>query len=142
MSVLLMRTVTRKSIIGFGDYKDLSFGNLIDMQKYSEVLGIYYHFRNIDFCQELKDELFITKAREVDKKDKENYRYLPHYGTFIYAAIKDIFEHSQTKSQDNKMFLGIRSSEDKFIRNKKSILEFKNLSRKRLQLKNQGKYRP
>jgi hypothetical protein len=65
MSSVLLRTLTRKSIIGFGNYRDLTVQNLIDLFKQKELLGIYYTCRNIDFCQDLKDELFITAEREI-----------------------------------------------------------------------------
>ena len=47
--VVLLRTLTRKSIIGFGQYNDLTIQNLLDTRKQMDLLKIYYFFRNIDF---------------------------------------------------------------------------------------------
>ena len=42
MSILLLRTLTKKSIIGFGNYVDLTIQNLFDMNKHKDLLEIYY----------------------------------------------------------------------------------------------------
>ena len=76
MSVLLLRTVTRKSILGFGNFKDITIQNMIDMHMERELLHIYYTCRNIDFNQDLKDELCISGEREINKKEKQEERYI------------------------------------------------------------------
>ena len=76
MSVVLLRTVTKKSILGFGSYQDVSIQNMIDMRMEKELLHIYYTCRNIDFCQELKDELCISGEREINKKEKQDEKQL------------------------------------------------------------------
>jgi Na+/phosphate symporter len=93
MSSVLLRTLTRKSIIGFGNYKDLTVQNLIDLFKQKELLGIYYTCRNIDFCQDLKDELYITADREINKKIPQEERYKKEYFANIKKCLDDIFAH-------------------------------------------------
>lgn len=95
MSSVLLRTLTRKSIIGFGNYRDLTVQNLIDLFKQKELLGIYYTCRNIDFCQDLKDELFITAEREINKKIPQEERYKKEYFACIKLCLDDIFAHKK-----------------------------------------------
>ena len=49
MSVLLKRTMTLKSVIGFGSYPDLTVGQMIDTGKRYELLKMYYNLDRIDF---------------------------------------------------------------------------------------------
>ena len=70
MSIVLLRTLTRKSILGFGKYVDLTVQNMLDTFLSKELLNIYYTCRNIDFNQDLKDELCIHGEREINKKEK------------------------------------------------------------------------
>jgi hypothetical protein len=72
--VVLLRTLTRKSIIGFGNYKDITVQNILDLRQHKVLLEIYYFFRNIDFMPDILQELFIIGERVVDKKiPKERY---------------------------------------------------------------------
>jgi len=97
MSSVLLRTLTRKSIIGFGNYKDLTVQNLIDLFKHKELLSIYYTCRNIDFCQDLKDELYIFGEREINKKIPQAERYLPNGNKYIYDCLNDIIGSKSKK---------------------------------------------
>lgn len=90
MSVVLLRTVTKKSILGFGSYQDVSIQNMIDMRMERELLHIYYTCRNIDFCQELKDELCISGEREINKKEKQEERYIKQTYTYIAWCLKEM----------------------------------------------------
>jgi hypothetical protein len=91
MSIVLLRTLTRKSIIGWGNFKDLSVQNLLDTFRHKELLHIYYTCRNIDFNQDLKDELCISGEREINKKEKQENRY--NYPTDMYIGwcLKEMF---------------------------------------------------
>ena len=90
MSVLLLRTLTRKSLIGFGDYRDLTVQNLLDLYQHKDLLNIYYKFRNIDFNQDLKDELCIFGDRMIDKKNPSENRFIENERKYIALCITDI----------------------------------------------------
>lgn len=100
MSTLLLRTLTAKSIIGFGKYKDITVQNLLDLHNHKALLEIYYLFRNIDFCKELKEQLCIYGEREIDKKDRSNERYNNKH--FIGLCLFDIInKQNETESRIN-----------------------------------------
>lgn len=98
MNVVLLRTLTRKSIIGWGSYRDLSVQNLLDMFKHKELLHIYYTCRNIDFNQDLKDELCISGERELNKKEKQENRYIPQTDIYINWCIKEMLDKKDEKT--------------------------------------------
>ncbi|MFY8160227.1 MAG: hypothetical protein ACOVNU_02775 [Candidatus Kapaibacteriota bacterium] len=102
MSVLLLRTITKKSIIGFGQFTDMTVQNLIDMLRHKELLNIYYTCRNIDFCQELKDELCIYGEREIDKKIKKESRYEDNADINIFRLQNDCLREIIGKKSDTQ----------------------------------------
>ena len=112
MSVVLLRTLTRKSILGFGKYVDLTVQNMLDTFLSKELLNIYYTCRNIDFNQDLKDELCIHGEREINKKEKKDERYILNYGHYMYECLKEMAE-KKTEEQE-KIILGYRRKEKHF----------------------------
>lgn len=79
MSVLLLRKMTFKSIIGFGRYPDLTVQEVIDIGKMSELVSMYYSLDRIDFIQEVKTvlciEIEIPKPGKIEKGIKGNVAY-------------------------------------------------------------------
>ena len=112
MSIVLLRTLTRKSILGFGKYVDLTVQNMLDTFLSKELLNIYYTCRNIDFNQDLKDELCIHGDREINKKEKKDERYILNYGHYMYECLKEMAE-KKTEEQE-KIILGYRRKEKHF----------------------------
>jgi hypothetical protein len=100
--VVLLRTLTRKSIIGFSTFKDLTVQNLLDTRQHKKLLEIYYFFRNIDFMPDLLEELCIIGERVVDKKipkeryDKKNY-------VWIGLCLRDIIDNQNKEFGRNKL---------------------------------------
>jgi len=101
MSIVLLRTLTRKSIIGFGDFRDLSVQNVLDLHRHNELLNIYYTCRNIDFNQDLKDELCIHGEREINKKDKSDTRYINNFWSYIRECL-DEMNAQKTKEEKQR----------------------------------------
>jgi len=100
--VVLLRTLTRKSIIGFSTFKDLTVQNLLDTRQHKKLLEIYYFFRNIDFMPDILEELCIIGERVVDKKipkeryDKQNY-------VWIGLCLRDIIDKQNEQFGRNKL---------------------------------------
>jgi hypothetical protein len=101
--VVLLRTLTRKSIIGFSTFSDLTVQNLLDTKQHKKLLEIYYFFRNIDFMPDILEELCIIGERVVDKKipkeryDKQNY-------VWIALCLKDIIDKQNQQVGKYKLF--------------------------------------
>ena len=101
--VVLLRTLTRKSIIGFSTFSDLTVQNLLDTKQHKKLLEIYYFFRNIDFMPDILEELCIIGERVVDKKipkeryDKQNY-------VWIALCLRDIIDKQNQQVGKYKLF--------------------------------------
>jgi hypothetical protein len=135
MSIVLLRTLTRKSLIGFGAYRDLTVQNLLDMARHKELLSIYYNFRNIDFNQDLIDELKIDKVYRIDKKQVQEERYIPNASRYIRLCLGLIIEENKDNLQ--KVRMKIASNEKKHNRNNRIVKDNMNTIKSRLQSKNQ-----
>ncbi|MFA5933624.1 MAG: hypothetical protein WC795_00130 [Candidatus Paceibacterota bacterium] len=94
-----LRKLSRKSKIGFGKYKDSTVGSLIDNKYYGELLSYYYRFDKIDFHDEIKNELMITKERRIEKPGKE--RDIKQVKKFMILCLRDIYEKNG-KLEDGK----------------------------------------
>jgi len=99
-----------KSIIGFGNYPLLSVQELINMEKHSVLIQMYYRLGKIDFTDEVKGILKITKDREITKPGKDYMKYYQN----ICKMIDEIYEENKAKSKENlHQYIGIRNMEKK-----------------------------
>jgi hypothetical protein len=131
MSTILLRTLTRKSIIGFGNYRDLTVQNLIDMARHKELLSIYYNFRNIDFNQDLIDELKIDEVYRIDKKKPQTERFIPNAGRYIGQCVSLIIE--ENREHLSRVRMSLSATEKKHRRNNRNSKDNMNTIKSRLQ---------
>ena len=78
-----LRTLTRKSKLGFGKYKDLTVQKILDMKMPLVLISPYYKLTSINYMDDILIELKITKEYRIEKpsanKD-EYYRFLSENG--------------------------------------------------------------
>lgn len=140
MSVLLLRTLTRKSILGFGVHKDLSVQNMIDMCKVYELLSIYYTCRNIDFNQDLKDEFCIFGEREIDKKKPSESRYIENGNLYARLCMRDMIDMKDEETRQKEIGIRRKFAFEKKRRrkNRERILKGTVFSKGAMQARNHG----
>jgi len=70
-----LRTLTRKSKIGFGKNKDLTIQKHLDLNKKISLISAYYNLTSINFTEDILSELNIPKEFRIDKPgaNKEMY---------------------------------------------------------------------
>lgn len=68
--VVLLRKLTRKSVMNFGKYFDLTVQQCIDTKKKQYLIWVYFNMSNISFVDELLDELKIPMEYRFDKPNK------------------------------------------------------------------------
>ena len=103
MSIVLLRTLTGKSIIGFGQYRDLTIQNLIDTAQHKELLHMYYFLRNIDYNEDIIKQLKIDQVYRIDKKNsKDEVRFKKEYYKYINKCLYLIIsEQIENNSKNN-----------------------------------------
>ena len=65
--IATLRTLTRKSKMGFGKIKDCTVQELIDRNKKVELVAAYYKLSSINFTEDILDELKITEKYRIKK---------------------------------------------------------------------------
>jgi len=75
MSATILRTLTVKSKLKFGKYKDYTVEHLFGMRKNLDLISIYFNLSNITFVDDILDELGITSEFRIEKPCKDNDMY-------------------------------------------------------------------
>jgi hypothetical protein len=70
--VVLLRKLSRKSIMNFGKYFDLTVQQCIDTKKKQYLKWVYFNMSNITFMDEILDELKIPIEYRFDKPNKNS----------------------------------------------------------------------
>lgn len=92
MSNVLLRKMTFKSRIEFGIYPELTVQELINMNKHSELIKMYYGLEKIDFVDEVKEQLHITGDRLIPKPGKSWYMYYANISKMLQEIIDVSFK--------------------------------------------------
>jgi len=78
-----LRTLTRKSKLGFGKYKDLTVQKILDMKMPLVLISPYFKLTSINYTEDILLELRITENYQINKPSsnkKEYYRFLNENG--------------------------------------------------------------
>ena len=67
MAAILLRKLTKKSILGFGKYEDVAICNMLDMNYKSYLRWVYYNCSMITFVDDILDEINIKDKERFDK---------------------------------------------------------------------------
>ena len=128
--VTLLRKLTRKSILKFGKYAEVPIQTLIDLNNHKYLRWIYFNSSNIDFMEDILDEIriplhfrFVKPAKNPElhlKLNEEIFDNLPD-------DFKDKFLIKQEKLANKiskaKSVAKIKEHQNKF---KKDYLRRKN----------------
>lgn len=81
MDTIRLRTLTEKSIIGFGQYTDLRVKDLISTNRTKEIRWIYYNSSMISFMPDILRWARIEECDEIEKPgvDRELYKSLNEF---------------------------------------------------------------
>ncbi len=108
--IVKLRKLTFKSIIGFGNYKDLTVHDLCALLRHRELIQIYYNLGNIDFSDEVKAELCINERRSIKKPGIDKTAYKFFHGEILH----DIIDRNKERcGNDGKNFLSKMASVNK-----------------------------
>lgn len=126
--VTLLRKLTEKSILKFGQYADVPIYNLLELKRYSYLRWVYFNSSNITFFENILLEIGITEEFFIQKPGVNNEFHEK------LTEIKRENLHWKNKQHIKKVF---RCS----IQNKRTNLmklDKKNYSKASLTRKNQG----
>lgn len=129
-----LRTLTRKSLFGFGIMRDLTVQQGIDTGRVKEIIKMYYFLAKINFIEEVLLEIGITKELRIPKPsnirgDKK-----------VYSMIKKALDNYYSKFTSNqRMGFSGRGKKNRVREvGKKESKQFE--SKGSMQARNHGKY--
>ena len=67
MAIPTLRTLTRKSKLGFGKYKDLTVQEMLNLRRYKELIAPYFLLTSINYIEDILIELRITVEFRINK---------------------------------------------------------------------------
>jgi hypothetical protein len=67
MDLPILRTLTRKSNLGFGKYADIPIQQIFDYKVQTYLRWVYYSFEGITFTDDILDEIPIHKEARIKK---------------------------------------------------------------------------
>lgn len=109
--VTLLRTLTRKSILKFGQYSDLQVQNLLDLQRYKYLRWVYFNCSNISFMNDILDEIKIPLNFRIVKPSKNPDLNL-ELQKVIFENLSDDYKEMYLKKQEK---IGKKMSKGKAI---------------------------
>jgi len=128
-NVTLLRKLSLKSKLNFGQYADLSIQELINLEKKSYLRWVYFNCDKITFFDEILDEIKIPLEFRIEKPNKNPEKYI-ELNEIIKSKMTGLSKYinEKKKKKYQKVQRKISVSFDKKIFSKDS-----------LRLKNQGK---
>ena len=102
--MILKRILTRKSILGFGNFtvKDLSVQMLLDSGQQNYLIVSYYNYEKIDFEESILDELGITKEYRISKPGKSDEMRLRFFSERL-EKMSDLEKHIYNQKNKAKL---------------------------------------
>lgn len=127
--VTLLRKLTLKSKLNFGQYHDLSINELINLQKKAYLRWVYFNCDKITFLDEILEEIKIPLEFRILKpgKDAIKHKELDELIKSKISALSKYFNEKKKKKYNK-------------VKRKISVtLDKKTFSKDSLRLKNHGK---
>jgi hypothetical protein len=72
----LLRTLTKKSFLKFGQYYDLKVGDLLSKNTHRYLRWVYFNCDMINFTDDILDEIKIPKEFRINKPSKNPELYI------------------------------------------------------------------
>jgi hypothetical protein len=74
MDIIRLRILTEKSTLSFGQYADMSVGNLLALQKSTYLRWVYYNCSTISFTPDVLNQIFIYPDERIEKPGKDELK--------------------------------------------------------------------
>lgn len=75
MDLVRLRTLTRKSKLGYGYYAENTVGELLDKKYYKALRYAYYCVQNINFMPDILEQLHIVGKMVIEKPGVDHEKY-------------------------------------------------------------------
>jgi hypothetical protein len=117
----VLRTLTRKSVIGFGKYQDLTVQNVIDTISVSHLIRMYYNLGKISFTEDVLNEIGVFEEIRINKPGKlikEEAEKKISIALTNYYKDKDILKEKSLQKRRKKANIVDKEMQSRAIDNK------------------------
>lgn len=97
--VTLLRKLTRKSTLKFGIHSDLSVQEIINLNNHKYLRWVYFNCSNIDFFEDVLDEIKISLEFRIPKPSKNPELYF-QLNKFIFDSCSEEFQQKILKKTE------------------------------------------
>lgn len=101
MDIIRLRTLTRKSVLGFGYEGDLPIQMLLNRHRAGYLRWVYFNSSNLSFTDDILDELKVDPEFRIQKPgvqrdfhEKLNHKLYDHFALSTIEAIKRKSDHA------------------------------------------------
>jgi hypothetical protein len=130
--VVLLRKLSRKSTMKFGEYKDLIVQDIINLTKHKYLRWVYFNCSNIDFMEDILDEIKIPEKFRIKKPSKKPELY-DELNKYIFENLDSNFVSKYIKKKEKIASKNLKAKSIKVIKN-----DERNYSKSALQRLNHG----
>ena len=128
--MILLRKLTKKSVVGFGYLTNLTVGDALLMGKHAKLIAAYYNKDRITFTDDILAELHISEEMKIKKPGKDPDKTVEAFRNYF-----KIYNATLTDEQRIKMWAIRRSYKSRL---RKLMENVKRKSPSYLQRQNQG----
>jgi len=129
MDLIRLRTLTDKSVLGFGQYRDMTLRQIIDYGKTNYLGWVYFNCETIDFHIDLLNEIYINHKYRLTKPAKAPELYEKWIRSRLGSVLHtDPLKYNKSRSitkHETKMKMKRLAKTHSFL-NKKCVLQAKN----------------
>lgn len=126
---VILRTLTNKSVLGFGQYRELTVLEIINLQKSGYLRYAYFNFYGITFTDEVLDKLNIHPKYRIHKPGTNPELFEQHH-QMIHSAnhTSDPMRYFKWTGRNHKIQRGRQYYREKtyFRESTKGVLQAKN----------------
>jgi hypothetical protein len=127
--VVLLRKLSRKSTMKFGQYEELTVQDIINLTKHKYLRWVYFNCSNIDFMDDVLDEIRIPENFRIKKPIKKPELH-DELNKLIFENLDSDFVEKYLK---NKNKIAEKTLKGKSVSNKvKDCLNYSNSALQRL----------
>tara|TARA_R110000782_G_C14466584_1_gene374128 strand:- start:53 stop:448 length:396 start_codon:yes stop_codon:yes gene_type:complete len=119
--VILLRKLTEKSTLKFGQFHDVPLYNLLDLNRYTYLRWVYYNSSNITFMDNILFRIGILESEFIIKPGKN-----PELCETVKLRIRSKMGYKSTKRLEKLTKIGVEKRQREI--NKKEGIKFSKMS--------------
>jgi hypothetical protein len=127
MDIIRLRTLTRKSTLGFGKLADMPIQAIIDTKNSVYLRWVYYNIEGITFTADILDEICIREENRIEKPGTDPIMH-PIVNALIQSTFSKLKEYHTNKYSRKKRNITLARKNHSRVKTyyKKSVLQNRN----------------